>query len=72
MRSDLVDIDVTVHHKTYPDDPDEGAWLVSSDVSSPKRIWVPKSQCEVEGGDPPTNKGTMTLRRSLAEEKGLV
>lgn len=66
MRSDLVDIDITLHHET------EKAYLVSSDVSTPEKIWVPKSLCELDGGDPPRKRGTLTLSQSLAEEKGLV
>lgn len=72
MKSDLVDIECVLHHETSKGEENEGAYLVSTTVSSPAKIWVPKSRCEIEGGEPPTNKATLTLPRSLAEEKGLV
>lgn len=74
MRSDLVDLDVTIHTSTTKmvAGEDRGAWLVESVTSSPKRVWIPKSQCEVEGGEPPTKRGTLTARESLLVEKGLI
>lgn len=74
-RSDLIDLDVTVHHETTKMDGDEdrGAWLVSTTVSSPKKIWVPKSMCEVSDQKPaPSKAATMTLPESVASEKGLI
>ena len=64
MRSDLVDIPVTLHHET------DKAWLVSDTGDRSKAVWVPKSQAEIE----PASKGvhTRTLPERLATEKGLV
>jgi hypothetical protein len=72
MRSDLVDIEVTLHKETYPGEENQGAYLVSTSVSTPRKEWVPKSVAELDGGAPPRNQGTLTLPRSWAEEKGLV
>lgn len=75
MRSELVDLEVTVHHETtkMQDGEDRGAWLVESDVSSPKKIWVPKSQCEVGDRRPaPSKQATITLSESMAVSKGLI
>ena len=69
-RSDLVDIKVILHHETSPGEENEGAYLVSTDFKD--KVWVPKSRCQLEGGDPPRKEATLTLSQSLAEEKGLV
>lgn len=67
MRSDLIDIDVTVHHET------EKAWLVSSDVSTPEKVWLPKSMCEVSDQKPaPSKAGTLTAPQSFLRDKGLI
>lgn len=66
-RSDLVDIDVYLHHETYPGEENQGAYLVS--VDHKEKVWVPKVACEFTGAQ--GNRGTLTLRQSLAEEKGL-
>lgn len=65
MRSDLVDFEVVIFHET------EKAWLVESMISAPKRVWVPKSLCEVSDRKPPA-AGTMTMSESMAVDKGLV
>lgn len=71
MKSDLVDIECVLHHETHKGEENEGAYLVSTTVSSPRKEWVPKKACQLEGGEPPTNKATLTLPQRLAEEKGL-
>ena len=72
-RSDLVDIDVTIHREPDPTKDGRSAWLVSSVVSSPEKIWVPEVLCEISDRQEPPRKGaTMTLSESLAQEKGLI
>jgi len=67
MRSDLVDIDVVIHWQT------EKAWLVETATSSPEKVWVPASMCEVSDRKAaPSKAATMTLPRGIAIEKGLV
>lgn len=39
-KSDLVDIELCLHHET------EKAYLVSDDGERSNAVWVPKSQCE--------------------------
>jgi hypothetical protein len=63
-NSDLVDLEMQLHHETAK------AVLVSLEGNSKKAVWLPKSSCEVE-----VKKGsivTVTLRESLAYEKGLI
>ena len=75
MRSDLIELEVSVHWETTKmvDNEDRGAWLVETDVSSPKKVWVPKSWCEISDQKPkPSKQATMTISRAQAEEKGLV
>jgi hypothetical protein len=63
-RSNLVDIEVTLRRETP----------LAYGFANPNGgdiIWVPKSQCEFEGGDPPTCKGTLTMEDWKATEKGL-
>jgi len=59
MKSDLVDIAITLLHETPK------AYLV--DDGSGKKQWVPKSQCEY---DPDTQ--TLTLPEWLAVEKEFI
>lgn len=72
MRSDLVDLDVILHRETYPGEPEQGAYLVESPTSSPRKEWVPKSVTEVEWHDRVRKTATITLPQSWAESKGLV
>lgn len=78
MRSDLVDIEVTLHYETKKmvAGEDRGAYLVESFVSSPKKVWMPKSLCEIgppDGGRmAPANAVCLTAKRSILEKKGLV
>lgn len=57
-KSDLVDIDATVRHRT------DSAYLL--DVGGNAPVWVPKSQVE-DNGD-----GTFTMPEWLAMEKGMI
>jgi hypothetical protein len=63
-KSDLEDIEVTLHHST------EKAWLVSTDGERDSAKWVPKSKCELyhQHG----RVWTLTAPQSLLEEKELV
>ena len=63
-KSNLVDIDVEIHHET------EKAFLVYAGEDdkdgNPIKIWLPKSK--VENND----DGTITMLEWLAVEKGLI
>lgn len=64
-KSDLVDIDVHLHHRTP-----KGGLLVSLDGNSKKAVWLFEGSCEIE-----QKKGAhyvLTLPESLALEKGLI
>lgn len=64
MRSDLIDLRVFLHHET------ERAVLVSDSGDREDAVWLPKSAVEVD-----EEKGdviVITLRESLAQEKGLI
>ena len=64
MKSNLIDIDVEVVHRT------EKAVLVHTG-NKELAVWVPLSQCEIE----PSGFGgieTITLPEPLALEKGLI
>lgn len=63
MRSDLIDISVTLVHET------ERAVLV--DHGGTESVWLPKSACEIER-DPSGKTWTLTLPERLATEKGLI
>jgi hypothetical protein len=68
-RSDLIDIEVTLHR----DNENDLAVLVETEVSSPRRVWVPRSICEVtDKADPPSKRATLTIREPHAQEKGLI
>jgi hypothetical protein len=64
MKSDLIDLEVFIHHET------DLAVLVSLDADSEK-IWLPKSRIEING-----RRGgriaDITLPERLAIEKGIV
>ena len=66
MRSNLVDIEVTLHWST------DKAWLVESVTSSPDKVWIPRSMAELEGGDNVRKAGVLTLPEPFAVEKGLI
>lgn len=64
MKSNLEDIEVSLHHSTAK------AYLVSLDGDRRHAVWIPKSQCELEHV-----RGTiwrLTAEQSLLEEKRLV
>lgn len=63
MKSDLVDIEVQIHHRT------ERAVLVSDDGDRDKAVWLPLAQIEVA---PFGSHHTVTMPEWLAREKGLV
>ena len=72
-RSDLVDIEVIIHRDPDPVKDGRSAWLVSSMVSSPEKVWVPEVLCEIsDRQDPPRKGATLTASQALLEEKGLV
>lgn len=60
MKSNLVDIEVKLHHQT------DRAVLVSTTGDRKDAVWVPKSLCEIE---PKTAQGLYTL---TAEEGTLI
>lgn len=62
-RSDLVDLEVVLRRET------DLAFGIMSPNKAGEIIWLPKSQCELEGGEPPTNRGTITCPEWLAVEK---
>lgn len=65
MRSDLVDIEMVIHHRT------PNAILASDDGDRDLAVWLPHSAIEIE---PTKTAGTyiVTMPKRLAIEKGLV
>jgi hypothetical protein len=63
MKSDLVDIEVQIHHRTGK------AVLVSDDGDREKAVWLPLAQIEVERFG---SHHTVTMPEWLAVEKGLI
>lgn len=66
MRSNLEDIEVTVHHQT------DKAWLVESEASAPERVWIPKSRCEMSEIAQPSKRAMLTAPEPFLVEKGLI
>lgn len=64
MKSDIIDIDVEVVHRT------EKAVLVHTG-NKEEAVWLPLSMIEIEQGAFPGIE-TVTLRERLALEKGLI
>jgi len=66
LRSDLLDLEVYVHHIT------ERAALLSSDSTGGEEVWVPLSLFEwaVEPKTTPGD-GEITISKRIAEQKGL-
>lgn len=64
MKSDLIDIEMTIHHQT------EQAVLASDDGDREKAVWLPMSQIEVYEKTATTAEITMPQR--FAMEKGLI
>lgn len=63
-KSNLKDLEVFLHHQT------DRAYLVSLDGDKSDAVWLPKSQCEING--PVETYSTLTLPEWLALEKGLL
>jgi len=72
MRSELVDLEVTVHWTAKPEEENDGAYLVETAISSPRKEWVPKVVAELEWKDRRRKSATITMPREMAESKGLV
>jgi hypothetical protein len=62
-RSELVDLDVYVHHRTAK------AVLIDHNDSNTEKLWLPLSRIEIDDID--AGEAKMTLPRRYAEEKGL-
>lgn len=64
MHSDLIDLELRLHHQT------EAAILVSDDGDRSNAVWIPKSQCEVQETRSP-GIVIVTISERTATEKGL-
>ena len=67
-KSDLVDIDVHLHHKTV-----KGGLLISTDGDRNNAVWVSDEHCQLEhkrGAGPNIHVATMPEWQAL--EKGLI
>lgn len=62
MKSELVDIEVTIHAET------DLAILVSDDGDKGNAVWLPKSQIEIEKSG---KTYVVTMPEWLADDKGL-
>jgi hypothetical protein len=65
MRSDLIDIDVIYQHET------EKAVCIREDENS-EDVWLPKSQCEVDGDRRRGGVVTLTAPERTLLDKGLI
>lgn len=63
-NNDILQLDVSLITESRPDEPNEGAFLVSDGLTE---VWVPKSQCEFDPSD-----DTLQIPRWLAEKSGLI
>lgn len=61
MKSNVVDVEVKLHHQT------ERAILVSDDGDKANAVWLPLSQIEWDEAD-----GIVTMPEWLATEKGFI
>lgn len=61
-KPELLDFEVSLINET------DSAWLIRPVAN--KKVWVPKSLCEMAEGR--RNKWTLTIPAWLAEEKGLI
>ncbi len=64
MKSDLIDIEVAIHHQT------EKAVLVSLDGEKDNAVWLPLSQIEIDKKQ--RSIAIVTMPERLATEKGLI
>ena len=65
-RSDVVDIEVHVHHRT------EKAILVSQNGDKDEAVWVPLSQVEIEKHQTLQRAYILTIPEWLAADKGML
>jgi hypothetical protein len=63
-KSDLIDIEVEILHETAD------AYLIHD--GGVKKVWLPKSEVEIEITRPMQRIGTLTLPEWLALERGLI
>lgn len=70
MKSDIIDIDVTIHAESKRGESNAGAILVSLDGEKTKAVWLPKSAIEFEQTSPGIFR--VTLPERLALDKGLI
>lgn len=68
-KSDLVDVDVVVVHRTYGYDGSDRAYLVHTGDRD-KAVWLPASAVELSEG--PNGACIVTMPERLAVDKGLV
>ncbi len=66
MKSDLIDIDVIYQHET------ERAVCVREDETSKDDVWLPKSQCEIDGDRRRGGTITLTAPERTLLDKGLI
>ncbi|MCL4743776.1 MAG: hypothetical protein KJZ83_00025 [Burkholderiaceae bacterium] len=65
-RSDVVDLEVRLHHETA------NAVLVSLDGEEKNAVWIPRSWCEIERHPDNRLVWMLSLPEHRATEKGLV
>jgi len=66
VKSDLVDIEMQLHHQTWD------AILASDDGERENAVWIPKSQVEYVFKDEAKKIIIVTMPSRLAIDKGLV
>ncbi|WP_279480299.1 hypothetical protein [Aureimonas sp. SK2] len=66
MKSDLIDLELHVHHQT------DKAVLVSADGNRAAAVWLPLSAIEIAMRRGSSTHADVTLPQRLAEDKGLV
>lgn len=66
MRSNIIDLDVHVHHRT------EKAVLVSTSGDRDEAVWFPLSAVEIEPHQNMRRVFVISLPEPLAIEKGLI
>lgn len=64
-RSNLVDIDVVLRRET------DKAWGIVDPQGGADLVWIPKAWGELEGGDPPSCRGVLTMEDWRATLKKL-
>ena len=66
MKSDLIDLELHVHHRTGK------AVRVSADGNSAAAVWLPLSAIEISMRRGSSTHADVTLPEQLAYEKGLI